>query len=304
MRTQRISQIILTLWLCSLALAACGATSPTAMPPGPSSPPQRSPTEAGRCGDGVCDEAEQANPALCPQDCGERTVPPGGTPGGTSPCGDGVCDEREQLAPALCPQDCMGMPGGEPPGATATPTPVAGVGLGDCTAGEWLLVGDACVDWHGNAEPSGHVCSSFEICLAVDAQCNIQGSGRGQYAQDTCAFTSPGGCMSYEVTCPDFSISASGEMITDTLWIQLDGSQIVEQVVATEICVAGEQVYSGRSTFVQTGFGSATRNGGGYLCAIEALDGAHIEVTGVDAVAPDVLSYSFTVDLYAGCGAR
>lgn len=40
-----------------------------------------------------------------------------------SPCGDGVCDEREQQDPDLCPQDC---PGATAPGAQATRPPATG----------------------------------------------------------------------------------------------------------------------------------------------------------------------------------
>jgi hypothetical protein len=46
------------------------ALSPAAIPAAPDQPPGESP-----CGDGVCDEAEQANTALCPQDCGGAAVP-------------------------------------------------------------------------------------------------------------------------------------------------------------------------------------------------------------------------------------
>jgi pimeloyl-ACP methyl ester carboxylesterase len=38
------------------------------------------PTPRGRCGDGVCDTKEQANPSLCPADCAAETVPPASPP--------------------------------------------------------------------------------------------------------------------------------------------------------------------------------------------------------------------------------
>jgi hypothetical protein len=72
----------------------------------------------GRCGDGVCDEAEQANAGLCPQDCAEATEPPAEVaptptlaptaeaPEPAGKCGDGICDEVEQKDANLCPQDC------------------------------------------------------------------------------------------------------------------------------------------------------------------------------------------------------
>jgi hypothetical protein len=209
-------------------------------------------------------------------------------PGGSGRCGDGECDEKEQANPALCPQDCT--PVEKQPGA--------------CTAMDWLLVVNGCSDWHGNAEPSANICSSFKVCVTMDEQCNIQGSDQGQYDQSTCAFTSPGGCMSYEVSCPDFPISVSGELASNMMQIRLDASQVFEQMTTTEICVTGKQVYSGPSSTMQTGYGSAIRNGGGYFCKIEARDGAHVDVTGADSSAGGNLSYSFSVDLKAGCNGQ
>lgn len=51
------------------------------------------------CGDGVCDEPEQADPSLCPRDCQE---PPAD---GGDWCGDGICDALEE-ADASCEADC------------------------------------------------------------------------------------------------------------------------------------------------------------------------------------------------------
>jgi hypothetical protein len=127
-----------------LAAAACGPAgggetpTATAMPAPMSSP--ATPVAMGRCGDGICDEAEQAKPKLCPQDC-EPTQPPAqeastptlppptpqpvtstpapeaGQPAGK--CGDGMCDEAEQKNPSLCPQDC--------PASSAVPAVTVGV---------------------------------------------------------------------------------------------------------------------------------------------------------------------------------
>jgi hypothetical protein len=166
--------------------------------------------------------------------------------------------------------------------------------------GEWLLVVDACGEWTGT-EPSAHLCSRAEICLTIDAQGAVSGSGRGTYDQSTCAYTSPGDCLSYQVTCPDFPISASGELVGNMLRVLPDGSQIWEEVVATDTCLTGAQVYSGQGSMMQTAYGSAARNGGGILCEIELRDGAHVDVTGTDAVVGGLLSYSFSVDIYAGC---
>ena len=106
--------------------------------------------------------------------------------------------------------------------------------------------------------------------------------------------------MSYEVSCPDFPISVSGELVTDTLRIHLDASQIWEQATAREICITQASTsYAG--PFMQGGYGSALRNGGGLFCEIEARDRAHVEVTGIDAAVPEYLSYSFSVDLYEDC---
>ncbi|MBN2149616.1 MAG: hypothetical protein JW726_19670 [Anaerolineales bacterium] len=66
MRNRLIKTWLLPVLLLCLALA-CGESSATETPAIVAPPPA-----AGgevRCGDGVCDDAEQANPDLCPQDC-------------------------------------------------------------------------------------------------------------------------------------------------------------------------------------------------------------------------------------------
>jgi len=50
------------------------------------------------CGDGVCDQAEQGNPRLCPRDCEDR-------PPDYDWCGDGICDAYERHT-GSCPDDC------------------------------------------------------------------------------------------------------------------------------------------------------------------------------------------------------
>jgi hypothetical protein len=109
--------------------------------------------------------------------------------------------------------------------------------------------------------------------------------------------------MSYEVSCPDFPISVGGKMLTDTLRIFVDGSQAWEQAIAYEVCITGATM-STSGLMMQVAYGSATRNGGGYLCEIEARDGAHVEVVGVDAAVLEHLSYAFSVDLYEDCDGR
>jgi hypothetical protein len=239
------------------------------------------------CGDGICDEEEQADPALCPEDC---------VPKARGWCGDGICDEAEQKNPDLCPQDCQGNE------VTVTPSPqpvfIPG-GIG-CTPGDWLLVVHGCVHETGT-EPSADLCSDFKVCFTVDEQCQIQGSDEGQYDQDTCFYTSPDGCMTYDVSCPDFPISVSGQQITDTMRIMVDASQIWEKVVAHEICVGPIDFPESPGAIMQLAFGSAVRNGGGIFCEIEARDGAHVDLSGVDAFSPGNLSYSFSIDLFEDC---
>jgi hypothetical protein len=135
---KRWSAIIAALLLVGLVTVACSPTGGGEAPEAtqPSSAPR------GQCGDGVCDEAEKADPDLCPQDCPTAapavTQPP---PPPTSPpptsmpptdtppprpagkCGDGICDELEQQDPDLCPQDCPQLPSDTP---GAIPAPASG----------------------------------------------------------------------------------------------------------------------------------------------------------------------------------
>jgi hypothetical protein len=108
-------------------VTACGGAAATPTPvPAPSQPPP-SPVAKSRCGDGICDEVERADPSLCPQDCQPTAtlppklpsptpapstptpIPPTAKPDVTKPtgkCGDGICDEAERADPKRCPQDC------------------------------------------------------------------------------------------------------------------------------------------------------------------------------------------------------
>jgi hypothetical protein len=294
MRNQWLMRLVTAILLAGWLLAACGPASPTAPPPTPTPSPVGtaavSAATQGRCGDGICDEAERADLNLCPQDCQLMGATPTATPAPT---------EVVAKPPTPTPTSTPTLS----PTLTLTPPPVVKSGEGaGCVSGEWWLEVAGCADYHGNVEPSARICSSFEVCLTVDEDCHIHGSTTGRYDQETCVFTSPLGCMSYELTCPDFPVSVSGKLVTDTLWVFVDASQIFEEEVkATEICVTG--LTQGPYSFgaMQGGYGSATRNGGGYLCKIQARDGWHVEVAGVDAVAPEHLSYSFTCDLYAPC---
>ncbi len=68
---KKIVFLLLTMWLLSActggSLATPAPVSPSPAPPEKGAPP--SPAARNPCGDGVCDTAEQANPALCPGDC-------------------------------------------------------------------------------------------------------------------------------------------------------------------------------------------------------------------------------------------
>jgi hypothetical protein len=109
------------------------ATPTTVEQPQPS-PPAKDAPPAGRCGDGICDEAEQDNPNLCPKDCQTPTDSPTDAPPPTDmpsprretpdhPCGDGVCDGPEN--PENCPEDCAA---GTPPAGPATQAPAPASG--------------------------------------------------------------------------------------------------------------------------------------------------------------------------------
>jgi hypothetical protein len=151
-RLTLISSILLT----ALLFTACGPgptqeVSPTLPPAAEPARPSRETGTQGKCGDGVCDQAEQEDTGLCPQDCTtaptatevvatevpatptptpvtptpEQPAPEGEPPMTGDRCGDGVCDEAEQGDPNLCPQDCAdsAAPAGDagPPPGTGSP---------------------------------------------------------------------------------------------------------------------------------------------------------------------------------------
>jgi hypothetical protein len=102
MKTKRLACLVLILALVGLAISAC---SPAAAPEAPAEP--------------------TATPAQPPP---PPTPAPPEKPAAKSPCGDGVCDEVEQKNPDLCPQDCAPAPTEKAeaptePAATATPEP-------------------------------------------------------------------------------------------------------------------------------------------------------------------------------------
>ena len=227
----------------------------------------------------ACGPAWEKKPPVTPT----ATSPPLPPPPAEEPCGDGECDERERQNPELCPTDCV----------TTTEGLLQPI---DCVAGEWWLVIAGCDDMTGT-EPSTHLCSRIEACIEVDADCSISGTGKGQYTGD-CAYTSPRGTCSYEVECPDFSAPISGEMVSDTLRIRMDASQIAERNIAT---CAGVTMDPASGPFMQIGYGSALRNNGGILCEMPARAGAHADVIGDDELMGGNLTYDFDVDIYADC---
>jgi hypothetical protein len=133
MKPRLFSRLVLICLLAGLTVVACAPAAPTTPLPGATASPsplpiRPSPIAEGRCGDGICDQAERANPELCPQDC---LLTPAPQPEATKPtqgrCGDGICDEMEQKDPALCPQDC------------ATPTAPPAVTVAVTRAGPTLV---------------------------------------------------------------------------------------------------------------------------------------------------------------------
>ena len=235
----------------------------------------------------MCDEIEQQDPALCPQDC----ATPGAEPGGR--CGDGICDEAEQKTPGLCAQDCLG--------AVGAPTPDITFGGEGPAAGEgedWWLVVDCCTDMV-DVEPAAHICLRLEACITVDENGNISGSGTAHYDQSTCALTSS--TCSYEVTCPDASFTVSGTQTGDELCIMIDTMEIREQV--TLDCMGITQSYEGMMG--SSAFCCAYQlNDEECMLRVRAEDGAHSEVAGADPLVADYLYCDCAVDLYEDCPER
>ncbi len=69
-RTASLLTLLVLLLSCGPQLSSTSAPTPA--------PSEQTPL--GRCGDGTCDEAEQRNPALCPQDCPAPTAPTAAAP--------------------------------------------------------------------------------------------------------------------------------------------------------------------------------------------------------------------------------
>jgi hypothetical protein len=183
MRRMLFLRSVLVFLLVALAILACGPSEP---PPEPTEPPAeaRAPSP---CGDGVCDEVEQKNPNLCPQDCPpteEATMAPTEPPPTDTPqpeptvppdkCGDGVCDEVEAGDPSACPQDCatpepaITVEVTEAPTALPSPTPTEAVeGRASTTTatGEFAFVGDMTTVTQQDAEAAEQPQSNVALIL-------------------------------------------------------------------------------------------------------------------------------------------
>ncbi len=213
-------------------------------------------------------------------------------------CGDGVCDSIEQQNRQLCPSDCMSVPVGD----SAAADDDQGGGTGKCESGEWTLEIEGCGTMKGT-EPSGESCISFESCVTVDQSCRIQGTGNVTHTK--CEYTSPTGTCSYAVECPDFNMSVSGvvevgEDGQENFKVTVDASAATVTGKAT--CAGIPVPFSGGS-ILQDAFGSAVRNGEGYLFEIEIEREAGVRATieGNDAFMPNNLSYKFNAYLIPGC---
>lgn len=253
----------------------------------------------GPCGDGICDEVEQADPALCPADCaaagggeGEGEAEPGDEPG-PEPEEEPKPEPEEKSEPEEEPED---EPEDEPEGDDEP----------QCESQSWTIT----IEARGTmvrTEPSADLFAAIVGGFVVNESCRIRGTSSGQYKN--CAYQSLTGLCSYDIRCPEFQAAISGEVVpgegdTDTFRIMVDGSGILE--TGTGHC-AEVSVPFEKGGFLQDAFGSATRNGGGYLIEMEVPRGGEpatqtAEGTegGVDAVAPANLSYAFYVDLYRG----
>ena len=269
-----ICVIILSVFSLTLTTCEFGGT-PTPEEVSPEPPP------IGPCGDGICDDAEQEDPSLCPQDC-----PP---PGGGVSEGDTAPDEEEEE---------------EPP---KEGDPTTGKDDKKCEPRKWWFTFDGCGTQVG-AEPNYNMCVEVEACITVDENCQIQGTGKGTHT--TCEYS---GQCSYDVQCSDFSLPISGDVElyevgatwptgriveyegSQLLKIKVDSSSIHEQVTAhcQEVSVELKEPAA-----LQTAFGSVARNNKGYFVFIEVDEPQNMElgysqsVRGEDALWPG-LSYEF-----------
>jgi hypothetical protein len=180
MKASLFSGVVSTLLLAGLIVAACGPTAPTIPPPSPTVPP-------GRCGDGVCDEREQQDPALCPQDCPD-------VPGEEAPPDATVTATPTRSAPAR---------------ATATPTATPSPGRARLKL-QWTST-------YGPCQADSHQ-AEMEFTLSLTEDGGLTGSGRGTMGAEgiaRCPDTDYGGHRtpaSYAVTVKG-TVTTSGWMV-------------------------------------------------------------------------------------------
>ena len=191
-------------------------------------------------------------------------------------CGDGICDSQELQNPKLCPEDCS-MAGEAEPAESST----------GCTQGEWALIIDGCTISQGT-ETSATMCVYMNACVNLDESCQFEGIAYGNYKD--CAYTSPTGVCTYEVTCPDFQVPVNGEVLfgedgQQTFRIRVDASNVFEDAVAN---CAGVTVPLETGSMLQIGFGSAVRNNVGFFAEVDISgSGPYQEkVAAKDSVAP------------------
>jgi hypothetical protein len=309
------TRLIALIAVALLVTAGCGPQITEDKRQATATPVVAAPT--GRCGDGVCDAAEQANPSLCPQDCESSEMAPAAapeTPGATpedatatpkpqaegvgDKCGDGICDAAERADPALCPADCAAAAESaddseDDPGGGEEP---------QCEVEEWTMTIEGCSTWK-DMQVSAELCTAFVGGFTVQESCRIIGTGSGRYKN--CEYVNPTGLCTFEIECPEFQMPISGEAvwtdgITETLRIQVDSSSVFES--GTMTCY-GQTKPIDFVPVLQTGFASATRNGDGHFCEIEVvedIDSFGVHVKGQDAVAPENASYDFIAEVYPG----
>jgi hypothetical protein len=299
-----------------LLVAACGPPAGEETAVGTATP-TRTRAPKGPCGDGTCDEVEQANPGLCPEDCGAPddtaatdTPTPRSTPttaptptgevgGGVGPGPDeSGADEPEPEPPEETEP--------EPPEETE-PEPDEGTEP-QCEPSQWTLAIEARATLV-RTEPSADLFAAIIGNFVVEESCKIQGTAAGQYIEETCAYESVTGLCSYDIQCPGFTaditgLAVPGPGITDTFIIKLDGSSILE--TGTGHCGEASVPFE-RGGVLQDALGSAHRNGHGNLVEVAVPaqgepDSRSITspLQDVDAIVPSNLSYVFHMHFFRG----
>lgn len=222
-------------------------------------------------------------------------------PPGQQLCGDGLCDEQEQENPALCPEDCitptatLELPTPNVPALESGPSPAPGTE--SCVRDGWWLKVEGCGVWTGT-EPGGNLCTSMQGCITapVGETCTITGTLFGEYT--SCEYVSTTGETTWVIECPEFEVPVRGHRAGDTFMIWLDPSGIVE--LGMGYPSSGGAVPIDPGVLMHSAFDSALQANDGYF-ALAAQHGAHADFVGVDAVVPDNLRYDFDFDIHEAC---